>query len=76
MEPMRKTGSSSSEFDPLTLIRDRDLADRWQKSLRTLQRWRSEGYGPAYLRIGGTVFYRLSDVLAFEANVRRGGGAR
>jgi hypothetical protein len=73
---MPKTGSSLSELDPLALIRDCDLADRWKKSLRTLQRWRAEGYGPAYLRIGGTIFYRLSDVLAFEAGVRRGGGAR
>lgn len=64
---------SEEEPGPYALIRERDLADRWRKSLRTLQRWRAEGYGPAYLRIGGSIFYRLSDVLAFEARVRFGG---
>jgi hypothetical protein len=59
--------------DASALILDRVLAKRWNKSVRTLQRWRSNGYGPAYLRIGGTVYYRLADVLAFEAAVRRGG---
>lgn len=55
------------------LLQDRDLAARWRKSVRTLQRWRAEGYGPASLQIGGTIFYRLEDVLAFEARVRSGG---
>jgi hypothetical protein len=49
------------------------LAARWGKSVRTLQRWRAERYGPAYLRVGGTVLYRMSDVLAFEDAVRRNG---
>ena len=55
------------------LLQDRDLAARWHKSVRTLQRWRAEGYGPAWLQIGGTIFYRLEDVFAFEARVRCGG---
>jgi hypothetical protein len=59
--------------DPLALIRESDVAERWKKSLRTLQRWRAEGYGPAYLRIGGSIFYRVSDVVAFEDRARRGG---
>ena len=68
---------SGSSEEPLILIRDRDLATRWGKSVRTLQRWRSKGYGPAHILIGGTVRYRLGDVLAFEAQQRRdGGGAR
>lgn len=29
------------------LLQDRDLVARWRKSIRTLQRWRAEGYGPA-----------------------------
>lgn len=52
---------------------EQDVADRWQKSVRTLQRWRRDGYGPAYLRIGGTIHYRLLDVLAFEASKCFGG---
>lgn len=65
--------TDARQHDPDAPIRAHDLADRWQKSLRTLQRWRSEGYGPAHIRIGGSTYYRLGDVLEFEARMRRGG---
>ncbi len=45
-----------------------ELADRWNISERTLERWRWTGEGPAYLKIGGRVVYRLEDVEAFEAD--------
>jgi hypothetical protein len=31
-------------------------------AVRTLQRWRGEGNGPAYLKIGKSVRYRHSDL--------------
>jgi hypothetical protein len=43
------------------------LADRWNISERTLERWRWTGEGPAYLKIGGRVVYRLEDIEAYEA---------
>ena len=43
-----------------------DLADRWNISERTLERWRWLGEGPAYLKIGGRVVYRLEDIEAYE----------
>ena len=43
-----------------------ELADRWNISERTLERWRWLGGGPAYLKIGGRVLYRLEDVKAHE----------
>ncbi|MBO6773880.1 helix-turn-helix domain-containing protein [Thalassospira sp.] len=48
-----------------------ELADRWNISHRTLERWRWTGEGPAFLKIGGRVVYRLEDVEAFEANQTR-----
>lgn len=45
----------------------RDLARRWNVSPRTLERWRSLGQGPRFLKIGGRVAYRLEDIEAFEA---------
>ena len=48
-----------------------DLARRWRLSTRTLERWRWLRYGPAYLRLGKVVVYRLEDVQAFEASQRR-----
>ena len=46
------------------------LARRWHISPRTLERWRWTGEGPAYVKIGGRVVYRLDDVEAYE-NGRR-----
>lgn len=45
----------------------KDLAERWLISPRTLEQWRWQGRGPRYLKIGGRVIYRLSDIEAFEA---------
>jgi hypothetical protein len=47
------------------------LARRWQLSPRTLERWRCYGNGPAFLKLGGRVVYRLDDVEAFEARAAR-----
>ena len=58
---------------PPTLVTEKALASRWLKSVRTLQRWRQAGNGPAFLRIGGSVFYRNSDISVFEQRVRRDG---
>lgn len=44
-----------------------ELARRWKISHRTLERWRWTGQGPAFLKIGGRVVYRVADVEAFEA---------
>ena len=44
----------------------RDLANRWRLSPRTLERWRWERIGPTFLKIGGRVVYRLSDIEDFE----------
>ena len=50
-----------------------ELAERWSLSHRTLERWRWLGQGPAYLKIGGRVVYRLADVEAYEREQQRGG---
>jgi len=43
-----------------------ELADRWDLSQRTLERWRVIGWGPCFLKIGGRVVYRLGDIEAYE----------
>ena len=42
------------------------LADRWVWSVARLQRWRTIGEGPQYLKIVGKVLYRLKDIEAYE----------
>lgn len=47
-------------------VREQDLSDRLGLSVRTLQRWRWQGKGPPYLKLGGRVVYRLADVEEWE----------
>ena len=55
---------------PQTHLNQVELAARLKISPRTLERWRWTGEGPAFLKIGGRVIYRLEDVEAYE-NARR-----
>jgi hypothetical protein len=55
-----------SELRHLSWLTPINLADRWQIPTRTLGQWRYEGRGPAYVKIGGAVRYRLTDVEAYE----------
>ena len=48
-----------------------ELARRWRISPRTLERFRWLQKGPAFLKIGGRVVYRLADVEAYELAQRR-----
>jgi hypothetical protein len=48
-------------------LNQKDLAKRWLISPRTLEQWRWQGRGPRYLKIGGRVVYRLSDIELFES---------
>ena len=48
-------------------LNQNELSRRWTISPRTLERWRWRNEGPAYLKIGGRVAYRLEDIEAYEA---------
>ena len=43
-----------------------ELAARWNLSPRTIERWRSNGEGPRFVRLGNRVMFRLEDIEAFE----------
>ena len=47
-----------------------ERAARWKISHRTLERWRWAQEGLRYLKLGGRVNYRLSDIEAFEREAR------
>ena len=56
-------------------LTEAQLADHWDISQRTLQRWRAAGQGPAWIRIGKKVIYRRADIHAFEVSqVQYAGG--
>lgn len=58
-------------------LNQRQLADRWSVSEATLERWRSEGIGPVYMKLQGRVLYRVDDVESYEEqSMRRSPGQR
>jgi hypothetical protein len=59
----RENASPEAVHDLLT---DAQLAARWQLSRGTLANQRSQGRGPAYLKLAGRVRYRRSDIEAYE----------
>jgi predicted DNA-binding transcriptional regulator AlpA len=48
------------------VLNENELAQRWGLSPKTLQRWRSEGRGPRYLKLSKRVSYPLDSVFEFE----------
>jgi hypothetical protein len=63
-----EAGQLSRDDQPVgpELLTDAQLAERWQLSRGTLANQRSQGRGPAYLKIAGRVRYRRSDIEAYE----------
>lgn len=57
-----------------TLFTERELAERWKLTARTLRSWRKDGKGPAFLDIGNnTIRYRAEDIAAYEEKNLQGG---
>jgi len=61
---------------PTPFLPQYELAKRWSLSPRTLERWRWARRGPAFVKLGGRVLYRMEDVEAFEAAQVRHNTAR
>lgn len=62
--------------EPSTLLTPEEVSERYRGRIntRTLANWRTQGEGPRYTKIGGRVFYPLSELIAWEA--RRTLGAK
>lgn len=48
------------------VMTEKHLADRWQLSIKTLQRWRLNGEGPRWHKLFCHVRYHEADILEFE----------
>lgn len=54
--------SASNLRAELDLIPDTEFAKAIGVETQSLSAWRSEGYGPDYVKLGRTVFYRRQDL--------------
>ncbi len=48
------------------VLSETELSQRWGVSPKTLQRWRTEGRGPHYLKLSKRVTYPLEVVTEYE----------
>jgi hypothetical protein len=61
-DPQKPTPSAANE----TFLTEEELAARWSLSAKTLRNSRVAGRLLGFVKIGRSVRYRLSDVIAFE----------
>ena len=47
-------------------LNQKQLAERWGVSPKTLERWRWLGQGPKFLKLGGRILYRLEDIETYR----------
>jgi hypothetical protein len=48
-------------------LTQKQLAERWSIAEASLERWRTEGIGPTFLKLQGVVRYCIVDIEAYEA---------
>lgn len=53
-----------------TMLTTEELARRWKVAQNTLRKWRVDGIGPSYIKMGegknATVRYKLEDIESYE----------
>lgn len=52
-------------MDERPLIREREAADMLNVSVAALRKWRREGKGPRYIKVGRLVRYRVAELDSF-----------
>lgn len=60
-----------SPYDPDQMLTEHQVADMVCQSVRTIQKWRVTGYGPAFFKIGRSVRYRRREVGQWIEEKRR-----
>jgi excisionase family DNA binding protein len=53
------------------LVTERDAAELLGVSVRTLQKWRLQGNGPRFVKLGHAVRYDVKDLEAYIERARR-----
>jgi predicted DNA-binding transcriptional regulator AlpA len=63
-----KDSDNSSGVSANTIfLTEKQLAERWNISVKAIQRWRVVGQGPKWMKFGSAVRYPLAEVEKLEA---------
>lgn len=49
-------------------LTEKQLSEYWGVKINTLQKWRSLGTGPVYIKLGGKAIYPKNAILEYERN--------
>ena len=64
---------TDNKLTPENYLTEKELAELWKMKRNTLQKWRSLGVGPRYIKRVGRIVYRKDDIAEFEvAQTRQG----
>ena len=66
-DPFKGSQTHSQEAMMKAVFNPKELAQRWNISSATLERWRWLGVGPSYLKIGGRIRFPIHAVEQYEA---------
>ena len=44
----------------------KELSQRWKLNPNTIEHWRTNGFGPHFIKIGRKILYSLDSIIAFE----------
>ena len=69
---MADTNDERSAMLTESAFTETELALRWNVSAKTLQRWRSDGVGPPYIKLSKAVRYPVDQVVVYEQANRQG----
>lgn len=58
-------------MNPIKLLTEKQVAEAYGFSVKTLQKWRSNGDGPGYIKIGYSVRYDPEELAAYIRAGRR-----
>jgi len=61
----QRSAQTESPFE-VRHLNQKQLARRWHLSHRTLERWRCQGQGPVWLKVGGRVLYTMENIQDYE----------
>lgn len=68
--PKIGTPPYDSNRSPEVLLTERETAEYLRLSVRTLQKFRFEGRGPAYHKFGKAIRYNMNDLSTYTASSR------